>query len=180
MNSNRLSRRQDILRPAKPARPRGFLCPQNCLLHSISSKIKASTRSGRLRGRTYIPSLLKKSGSRRMKPFSSLEGWIHPLTNVLLEGELLSLGIMEYPSPTLETCGNIILSFVGICPPVWTKLAARGYSQNSSRFLRDTLCKEVCPRPKHPRKRADGGMYVGGLHICEPVSPSVCNEAAWL
>ena len=79
-----------------------------------------------------------------------LEDALEPQANVLLEGELLSLGIMEYPSPTLETCGNIILSFVRICPPVWTKLAARGYSQNSSRFLRDTLREEVCLRLKHP------------------------------
>ena len=33
---------------------------------------------------------------------------------------------------------------------------------------------------RHPRKRADGGMYVGGLHICEPVSSSACNESAQL
>ena len=109
-------------------------------------------------------------------PFSKAEKRLHPSASALFQqaGDIRSSSQPPTPGRGFDFRANAMQK---------VNLRAEEASR-SGRFRRPKYilppAQPVEVQSKHPRKRADGGMYVGGLHICEPVSSAVCDKVAWL
>ena len=119
--------------------------------------------------------------------YFSIAGWPvigHPLYSAMQaafqrSAEVLGSGIMRQLSPTLEPFEELAAKAAQTSLRGLARLVAREILNIPNEPV-DPDLREHAPCRAHPTKRADGGMYVGGLHICEPVSSPACNESAQL